>query len=72
MNFIEKSKEFLTKLQNLPENQKKIILWAIVGILAAAMGYFWVSSAMRNLSTMGESMEESIKNINLPDFTQIE
>jgi len=52
MNF----KESITKLQNLPDNQKKIVLWTIVGILAVIMGFFWVRGAISNFSKMGESL----------------
>ncbi|MCX6718730.1 MAG: hypothetical protein NTY81_04010 [Candidatus Staskawiczbacteria bacterium] len=45
-----KIREFIIKLQNLPEQKKKIILWTIVVILAVIMGYFWIVSAMNSLS----------------------
>lgn len=56
--------QFLNKLQNLPDNKKKIILWVIVGVLAAIMGYFWIKSAGERLNKMGES----IGQINLPQL----
>jgi len=49
MNF----KEFITKLQNLPDKQKKIVLWTIVAVLAVIMGYFWVRGTMNSLSKIG-------------------
>ncbi|MGA2417904.1 MAG: hypothetical protein ABSF55_01525 [Candidatus Staskawiczbacteria bacterium] len=58
MNF----KEFLTKLQNLSDTKKKIVLWTIVAILAIGMGYFWVRGTINNLSKVGQS----VKSINLP------
>jgi len=64
----EKSKIYLTKLQNLEEKKKKIIMWVIVGILGLIMGYFWVKSVMYKLENLG-SIEfnmpqiETINNI---------
>jgi len=60
MNF----KEFINKLQNLPDKQKKIILWTIVAVLGITMGYFWIQSAMNSLSKIGNS----IGQIQLPDI----
>lgn len=57
MDIKKKSKEFLIKLQNLPDQQKKIILWTIVAILAIIMGFFWVKSAINNFSKIGESVQ---------------
>ncbi len=59
-----KAKEFLSKLQNLPDNQKKIILWAVVGILAVAMGIFWIRGAMNSLNKIGGS----ISQIKIPEM----
>ena len=60
MNFAERNRAFIEKLQNLPENKKKIILWAVVVILAVIMGFFWVRGAINNFSKIGES----VKSIN--------
>ncbi len=49
-------REFITKLQNLPDSKKKIILWSVVATLAVIMGFFWVRGAMNNLSKIGESV----------------
>lgn len=57
-------REFITKLQNLPEKQKKIILWAIVVILGLIMGYFWINGAMNNLQKLGENVSQ----IKLPEI----
>lgn len=45
-------KDFIKKLQGLEEKQKKIILWAIVGILAVIMGFFWIKSTLYRLENM--------------------
>jgi len=52
-------KEFITKLQNLPENKKKIILWTIVAILALGLGFLWFKITASRFA----KIEESIKNI---------
>jgi len=69
MNFdkiAEKSRTFLVKLQNLPENKKIIILWTIVVILGAGMGYFWVNSAIKSFPKLGEAAGSVISSINIP------
>lgn len=57
-------KSYLEKLRALPDQQKKIILWVVVGILAVVMGFFWVMSAINNLSKIGEN----VGNIQLPEI----
>ncbi len=52
-----KIKDLILKLQNLPENRKKIILWAIVVILGLIMGYFWINGAINNLSKIGQQVK---------------
>jgi len=51
MNFAEKIRTRLEKLQALPEKQKKIILWSIVAVLAIIMGFFWIKGIMFKIST---------------------
>jgi len=46
MSITEKIRKKMEWLQSLPENQKKIILWTIVVILAIIMGFFWIRGAM--------------------------
>mgnify|MGYP001588839791 CR=1 FL=1 len=55
-------KEFILKLQNLPPNQKKIILWTIVTFLALGLGFLWLKVTMSRFT----KIEESIKKINIP------
>ena len=62
-------KEFITKLQNLPEHKKKIVLWAVVGILAVVMGFFWVRGAMDKFSKFGQSPNPlNLPSINMPSL----
>ena len=60
MNF----KEFITKLQNLPDNQKKMILWTIVAILALGMGFLWFKISISRFA----KIEESMKKIEIPSI----
>lgn len=63
---------YIEKLQNLPENQKKIILWVIVGILAFIMGFFWVRGAVNNFSKIGQSIGEiKMPNIDTSDMPKL-
>ncbi len=59
-------KEFINKLQNLPLVQKKLILWAIVGVLAFFLGFFWVKSIENRLKNFNS--ENVIKQLNVPVF----
>jgi hypothetical protein len=59
-----KLREFILKLQNLPEKKKIIILWMIVAVLGLGMGFFWVRGAINSFSKIGES----VKSINLPNI----
>ncbi len=55
-------KEFIAKLQNLPETKKKIIIFTVVIISALIMGFFWVTSTASKISQLGESL----KSVDLP------
>ena len=73
MDIAEKIRKFLEKLQALPENKKKIILWSIVAILAAIMGFFWVRGAINSFSKIGQSIGEvKIPQINTSDMPTID
>jgi len=65
-------REYLEKLRALPEVTKKIILWAIVAILAVVLGFFWVRSAMNNFSKMGESFGKiELPKVDLPAMPSV-
>lgn len=49
---------FIEKLQNLPDKHKKIILWAVVALLAAAMLFFWFNLAKKRISKLGETVQK--------------
>jgi len=54
----------LAKLRNLPENKKKIILWAVAVVLGLIMGFFWVKGAANSLSKL--NMNKQMQNIEIP------
>jgi len=54
MNF----KTYFEKLRALPDKHKKIIMWAIVAVLAVVLGYFWLISAEKNLQKIGQSVSQ--------------
>lgn len=49
--------KFLHKLQNLPESQRRIILWGIVIVIGVGLGAWWVKG-------VGERLRE-LKNIDI-------
>ena len=61
-----KIKNWLEWLRGLSDTKKKIILWTIVAIAAAIMGYFWVKSAINNF----KKINESVRQIELPNVKQ--
>ena len=64
MDIKRKSKDFLTKLQNMPEHKKKIVLWTIVAIFAIFLGYLWILATIANFQKLQKNMDD----INLPKF----
>ena len=59
MDITPKIKQFVTYLQNLPENKKKIILWVIVSILGVILISIWFKVTVNRLSKIGENFGES-------------
>jgi hypothetical protein len=62
MNIFEKIRNFLKKLQELPDNKKKIILWMIVVIVAGTMLVFWIMGIIKSIP----ATEKAIRNVNIP------
>jgi len=67
--------EFLKKIQSLPEERKKIILWSIVAIIALILFVWWLNNfqtRLQSLQTEGgkvlklPSWKDELKN--LPKF----
>lgn len=61
-------RDFIAKLQNLSDAQKRIILWAVVIVLAVIMGIFWFKSTMERF----QKMENPINNMELPALNTTE
>ncbi|MCX6722607.1 MAG: hypothetical protein NT094_00890 [Candidatus Staskawiczbacteria bacterium] len=59
-----KIRDFILKIQALPEKNKKIILVTIVVIFAVILGYFWIISAINNLDKIGKNVSQ----IKLPEL----
>lgn len=57
-------RDFIIKLQGLPDNKKKIILWTIVAFLALGMGFLWFKISIARLA----KIEESMKKIDIPSI----
>ena len=49
-----KFNEFIKKIQNLPENKRKIIRWAIVIIIALGLFFWWIQITKKSLSSFGK------------------
>ena len=60
MNF----RQFIEKLRNLPDNQKKIVLWTIVAVLGVAMAFFWIRSAAQRIDKL---LDIHLPEIELPN-----
>ncbi|KKP32575.1 MAG: hypothetical protein A2312_04430 [Candidatus Staskawiczbacteria bacterium RIFOXYB2_FULL_32_9] len=59
--------EIIVKLQNLTDQQKKIIIIVIVLILAFIFGFFWIRSATERLNKLGEATKDiKLSEIDLP------
>jgi len=61
MELFAKAKEFLKKLQDLPEKKKKIILWVIVAIIGIILAKFWLVMAEKRIADM--TKQNSINNL---------
>ncbi|MBI4138405.1 MAG: hypothetical protein HY482_02340 [Candidatus Wildermuthbacteria bacterium] len=46
---------FIKKVQNLPESSRRVILWSIMGVLAAGLVFFWGRDAIQTIRGLGAS-----------------
>lgn len=60
-------RDFIKKLQNLPEKQRKIILWTIVIILALGLGSVWIKMTIDKFSKM-EPIKINLDVLKAPEF----
>jgi len=58
--------EIIKKIQNLPLEQRKIILWVIIAILGLALCVLWLKITKERLK--GFEKEEIMEELNLPTF----
>ena len=62
-------KNYLEKLRNLSDANKKIILWAIVAILGLALAFFWFNSAAKKISEIsGGKIKTNLPFLNMPSL----
>ena len=65
MKISERIRNFIVKLQNLPENRKLIILWSIVVILGLGMGLFWINNVMHTISKIEQNFSGIVGGPNI-------
>ena len=72
MNIASQIRIFLVKLQNLPEQEKKIILWIIVVAIAVVMGFFLVGEVADSFSKISKEMGQiKIPQISAPNMPSL-
>ncbi len=64
MDFYDRVSNSISRLQDLPERQRKAIFFTVIIISALIVGFFIVISEKNNIS----KIVESTKSINLPEF----
>jgi len=60
--------KFLEKLRNLPERQRKIILWSVVIIIGILLFIFYIKSL--KLRSESKSYEEIREQLKIPEFQE--
>ncbi len=73
-------KDFIKKIQGLPEKKRKIILWAIILVLGICLSIFYVKNIGRSIKNFQKekfieefkipSLKEEIENIPKPEMPQ--
>ncbi|MBU2540247.1 hypothetical protein KJ786_03755 [Patescibacteria group bacterium] len=76
MKFVLKIAEFIKKLQGLPEEKKKIILWTVVIILGLILSFFWITISKERLGKidtkeMMKPLDTLIEKSQIPDGNEI-
>ncbi len=59
-------KDFISKLQNLPESKKKIIFFTIVGLAAVGLGFFWIEGVIGDIPRITDSLKSIHFSVNTP------
>lgn len=60
--------DFLKRIQNLPEDKKKRIIWVFAIILGLIFLFVWIGIVKKTFSEFNK--EELIENINFPDLKE--
>ena len=60
--------KFIEKLQNKPENTKKIILWVTVIIVGLVLFFLWIINAKRSIQEFWK--EDFFTNFNVSGFKE--
>jgi len=55
---------YLEKLRALPDQQKKIIMWAVVAVIAAILGIIWFNMSAKRVF----QIQEDIGKIEMPQI----
>ena len=61
-------KEFLAKIQNLPEKKRKIILWAIIVALGIMLFIFYINNISHKIKNF--QGEKFLENLKIPSLQQ--
>jgi uncharacterized protein HemX len=61
-------KEFIKKIQGLPEKKRKIILWAIILVLGICLSIFYVKNVSKSIKNFQK--EELIEGLNIPSLKE--
>jgi len=56
----------MTKIQNLPESTRKIILWSVIIIIGLSLFAFYIKNVQKKLKSF--EVEEFKKELQLPSF----
>jgi len=66
--FVKLMLSFVKKLQNQPENIKKIILWSIIIVIGLGLLTIWILNFRQKIKEFKK--EDLIKGFNLPNFQE--
>ncbi|MDP3882491.1 MAG: hypothetical protein Q8Q48_00330 [Candidatus Staskawiczbacteria bacterium] len=65
-------KNWIEKLRALSDKQKKVVLWTIVVVLGVIFSVFWVNSAMKRFSEMGQVVGQiEFPSLEMPDIGSV-
>ena len=59
-------KDFIKKIQGLPERKRRIILWTIISVLGICLSIFYVKNISKSIKNFQK--EELIEELNIPSL----